>query len=268
VVTPELTVITPVSFDHEAYLGNTLESIAMEKAGIVKRQVPLVLAKQAPVADGVITRRAEEQQAPVFRTREVHVTNVSVHSDGSSFLLDGERYECPLPGRHQIENAVTAIIAGRLLGLAPPAIQSGLKNTIWPGRLERISHSPDFILDGAHNPAGAAALATHIREFYSTRPVWIVYGAMRDKAIEEVTSLLFPLADRLIVTAPDFPRALRPETILEVAPHLHAQMASTVPEAIELARMAPRDAAVFFTGSLFLVGEARKLLLGQPASVS
>ena len=266
VIVPELCVITPVSFDHEAYLGNKLESIAFEKAGIIKWHVPLVLAQQAAVADAMITKRAEEQQAPVIRTSEVQLTGVSTHSGGSSFQIDGEGFECPLPGRHQIENAVTAILAARQLGVHTAAIQSGLKDTVWAGRLEHVSHAPDFILDGAHNPAGAAALAAYIREFHSARPVWIVYGAMRDKAIEEVTSQLFPLAERLIVTAPNFPRALRPETILEIAPHPSAQVTSSVAEAIELARTAPPDAAIFFTGSLFLVGEARRLLLEHPVS--
>jgi dihydrofolate synthase / folylpolyglutamate synthase len=117
------------------------------------------------------------------------------------------------------------------------------------------------VLDGAHNPAGAAALGAYIREFCVHRPVWLVYGAMRDKAIEEVTGELFPLADRVIATAPNFPRALRPEAILSVTEHPHSEIAETVQDAIEIAHHAPKDAIVFFTGSLFLVGEARALLL-------
>jgi dihydrofolate synthase/folylpolyglutamate synthase len=119
------------------------------------------------------------------------------------------------------------------------------------------------VLDGAHNPAGARALAAYIREFHSNRPVWLVYGAMRDKAIDEVTEQLFPLAQRLILTAPDFPRALRPEAILEIASYSGAVLTETVSQAIEVAHQAPRDAIVFFSGSLYLVGEARKLLLNK-----
>ena len=122
---------------------------------------------------------------------------------------------------------------------------------VWPGRLEYVSQSPDFVLDGAHNPAGAAALASYIREFCAHRPVWLVYGAMRDKAIEEVTQQLFPLAGRLIVTAPHFPRALRPEAILEIASHPDAHITPSVSEAIEIARTAPPDAVVFFTDLSF-----------------
>jgi dihydrofolate synthase/folylpolyglutamate synthase len=136
-----------------------------------------------------------------------------------------------------------------------------LQKTRWPGRLEYVSHNPDFVLDGAHNPAGAAALRDYIREFYAKRPVWIVYGAMRDKAIEEVTTQLFPLADHLIVTAPNFPRALRPEAIAEIAPHPNTTITQSIGEAIEVAHTAPPNAIIFFTGSLFVVGEARAALV-------
>jgi dihydrofolate synthase/folylpolyglutamate synthase len=165
-----------------------------------------------------------------------------------------------------VENAAAAILACRQLGIQDAAIQAGLKDVVWPGRLEFISSRPDFVLDGAHNPAGAAALGSYIREFCVNRPVWLVYGAMRDKAIEEVTAELFPLANRLIVTSPDFPRALRPEAILAVNPHPNTTIAPTIPEAIDIAASAPPEAIVFFTGSLFLVGEARPLLLARERS--
>jgi len=261
VVMPELCVITPVSYDHEALLGNTLESIAREKAGILKPGVPVVMAKQQEQAEEVILLRAKELGCALTRAGEVPVANVSAGRSGSAFTLDGERYVCGLAGRHQIENAVTAIVACQQLSLPARAIQTGLETVRWPGRLEFVSHEPDFVLEGAHNPAGAAALAGYIEEFCSSGPVWIVYGAMRDKAIEEVAGRLFPLAERLILTAPDFSRALRPEAILQMMPHANASVAQTVAEAIEIARTAPGEATVFFTGSLFLVGEARALLV-------
>jgi dihydrofolate synthase/folylpolyglutamate synthase len=167
---------------------------------------------------------------------------------------------CPLAGRHQIENAKVAVLACQALGIPSKHIRSGLEAVKWPGRLEQIAHAPDFILDGAHNPAGAAALAAYIKEFHSHRPVWLVYGAMRDKAVAEVAELLFPLADRIIATAPNFSRALRPQAILELSPHREATIAETIAGAIEQACQAPPNAVVFFTGSLFLVGEARAIL--------
>jgi dihydrofolate synthase/folylpolyglutamate synthase len=257
-----VTVITQVAFDHESFLGNTIESIASEKAGIVKRGVPLVLSRQSPVAETVIEDRARELESKVVRTASAVVGDIIATAYGSTFSVDGCRYECALPGRHQIENAVAAILACREFGNAPAAIQAGLARARWPGRLEYVSRDPDVVLDGAHNPAGAQALASYIREFCADRPVWIVYGAMRDKAIDEVASQLFPLAHRLILTAPNFPRALRPETVLAAYDHRDAVLTSTVPEAIVVARNAPANAVVFFTGSLYLVGEARALLVG------
>jgi dihydrofolate synthase/folylpolyglutamate synthase len=265
VVSPQLTIVTPIAFDHEAFLGNTVEAIASEKAGILKPGVPVVVACQLPEAERVVLARATELDCPTVLAGEHAVSNVAASAEKSSFVLDGESYECPLPGRHQIDNAVTAILASKVLGIAVETIKRGLGRTRWPGRLEYLSRGPDFVLDGAHNPAGARAFAEYIKEFRGGRPVWLIYGAMRDKAIDEVTAELFPLADKLILTKPDFPRALRPEAILKTFDHPNAIATDSVPQAIEIAHTAPPEALVFFTGSLYLVGEARRLLLGSDA---
>jgi dihydrofolate synthase / folylpolyglutamate synthase len=261
VISPELCVITPVAYDHESFLGNTLESIACEKAGIIKRDVPVVMARQLDAAERVITARAQEMWSRVIRTADAAVTDVKVTPYRSRLAVDGVEYECGLAGRHQIENATAAVLASRELGVDDAAIRAGLREVNWPARLEFMAREPDFVLDGAHNPAAAMVLADYIREFWRKRPVWLVYGAMRDKAIEEVTAQLFPLAERLIVTAANFPRALRPEAILEVANHPNATVTHTLAEAIAVAREAPRETIVFFTGSLFVVGEARAQLV-------
>ncbi len=165
VIAPVLTVITPVAFDHESFLGNTIELIASEKAGIIKAGIPLVLSRQSGAAEVVIKERARELGCRVVRAADAEIADVRATAYGSEFRLDGAMYECALPGRHQIENAVTAILACRELGIENEAIQEGLRNARWPGRLELVSRNPDFILDGAHNPAGARALASYIREF-------------------------------------------------------------------------------------------------------
>lgn len=268
VMHPQLTVITPISFDHETFLGNTLESIASEKAGIIKRGVPVVIASQDERSNKVLISRSALMSAPLLPTSAISVSNESFSPSGCRFQLDGDEYTCALPGRHQLQNALTTIVACRQLGLPLQAIQQGLANVQWPGRLEYIQHEPAFILDGAHNPAGAAALASYVREFLSGRPVWIVYGTMRDKAIDEVIETIFPLADRLILTAPNFPRALRPEAISELTSRTDAVIAPDVESAIALAREAPSNAAVIFTGSLFLVGEVRATLLRKMKTTS
>jgi dihydrofolate synthase/folylpolyglutamate synthase len=146
-----------------------------------------------------------------------------------------------------------AAIALTELGVSP----AGIAGTHWPGRLEHVSERPEIIIDGAHNPAGTRALAAYIRRFYSGRRVWIIYGALRDKAVAEMTSILFPLADHVILTAPDNTRAMPPEDI--AAPG--AQLTHSIAEAIALLDAVPPDDAVFIAGSLYLAGEARAVLV-------
>ena len=258
VVTPELCVITPIDFDHEAFLGKSLESIAGEKAGILKRGVPAVFSAQRPEAEAVLDRRAAELGLEVRRHEPV--TELELKPEGNSFAMAGLRVKCPLAGEHQVENAAVAATALSCLGVAREAIEQGIALTEWPGRLERASTNPDVILDGAHNPAGARALAAYIDRFYSSRPVRLIYGAMRDKAVEEISGILFPRARQVIVTAPKQARALAPESLLQIAAHPDLRIAATLEEALEMVREAGPAEAVFITGSLFLVAEARGIL--------
>jgi len=252
VVQPALTVITPIDFDHEAYLGHTIEAIASEKAGILKRRVPAVFARQRPEAAAVLEARAATLQVPVTRAEDFEIRDLHIDARGSRF----SGIVCPLAGEHQVDNAVTAALALRTLGVST----DGIAEARWPGRIEHVSPNPDIILDGAHNPAGARALARYLERFYGTRRIWLVYGAMRDKAIEEVAGILFPIATELVLTAPDTPRALRPEALAEFAGRGHIE--PTVEAAINYARTHAADEDVIvITGSLFVVGEARKLFL-------
>ena len=250
VVTPALSVITPVDFDHQFFLGDTIEKIAAEKAGILKPGVPAVFAEQREEAETVLRAHAK---GPYTLARDWAITDLSVNARGSKFRMRGQGVVCPLAGQHQVENARTAAIALHQLGV--PA--DGIAQTRWPGRLEQVSREPEIILDGAHNPAGARALADYIRSFYSGRRIWMIYGVMRDKAAGEMTALLFPLADRVIVTAPDNSRAMPPEEI----PAPGATLTQTVGQAVALTREAAADDVIFITGSLFVVGEARALLV-------
>jgi dihydrofolate synthase/folylpolyglutamate synthase len=250
VVEPALTVITPIDFDHEAYLGHTIAAIASEKAGILKPGVPAVFARQRSDAAAVLDERARALGIDVTRAEEFEIRDLAIDARGSSF--SGLRV--PLAGEHQVGNAITAALALQRLGVSP----KGIEDAKWPGRLEQVAPNPDVILDGAHNPAGARALAHHLERFYSHRRIWMIYGAMRDKSVEEIAGILFPVAQELIFTAPDFARALRPEALVEIAGRGRAT--STVAEALELVRgEADADDVIVITGSLFLVGEARAL---------
>lgn len=257
VVSPELTVITPIDFDHEQYLGRSIEAIAGEKAGILKAGIPAVFARQRPEAAAVLEAKAAELGIRVVRTGEVEVTHLELDARGSRFQVDGLEIECPLAGEHQVGNAVTAVAALRELGVAPEAIQAGIAGARWPGRLERIADRPEVIVDGAHNPAGARALAAYIDRFYAGRRIMMIFGAMRDKAIDEIAGVLFPRAAEVILTAPRQARAIAPEAVARLADHPRVRIAADVAEALEMARGGSAEDAVFVTGSLFLVAEAR-----------
>lgn len=260
VVDPEVAVITPIDFDHEAFLGSSIESIAAEKAGILKPGRPAVFAQQRPDALKILELRALELDIPVKQSSAWRIEDLQLAKFHSQFTLAADEeisIECPLAGAHQVENARTAVAALDVFGLSPAAIREGVKRARWPGRLERVAENPDIILDGAHNPAGARALAAYIREFFSGEPVRIIYGAMRDKAIEEVTETLFPLAREIILTAPDQPRAIRPESLAPMLGSSAVRIADNIAEAVRMTREAPMT--TFITGSLFLVGEALAL---------
>jgi dihydrofolate synthase / folylpolyglutamate synthase len=254
VVTPELCVITPIDYDHQIFLGDTIQQIAAEKGGILKPGVPAVFAGQRREAEAVLLAQA---QGPCTLSRDWPITDLAVDARGSRFRLRDLEIVCPLAGEHQVENSRVAAIALAQLGVSP----AGIASTHWPARLELVSERPDIIIDGAHNPAGTRALAAYIRRFYLGRRIWLVYGALRDKAVAEMTSILFPLADRVILTAPANSRAMPPEDI----PAPGASITHSIAEAIGLlAEAAPGD-VIFIAGSLYLAGEARAALRKREA---
>jgi dihydrofolate synthase/folylpolyglutamate synthase len=233
VVDPVLTVITPVDLDHQIFLGDTIEQIAAEKAGILKRGVPAVFARQRAEAEAVLNARAAELGIPVRHAGDFEIRDLEMDARGSRF----SGIEIPLAGEHQVDNA-------------------GIAETRWPGRLEHISPNPDIVLDGAHNPAGARALARYLETYYSGRKRWMIFGAMRDKAVAEMGAILFPLAAELILTAADSPRSMPPEELAALAGRGRA--VANIGVALRLvAGEAAADDAIIITGSLFLVGEAR-----------
>jgi dihydrofolate synthase / folylpolyglutamate synthase len=270
IVEPELCVITPIDFDHERWLGNSLEAIAGEKAGILKPGVPAVFSAQRPEAERVLREKAAAVGAWVFDAREAAQWDVQLSADGMRFKHTrrfGIEVDCPLAGEHQLVNAATAITALEELGVEPEAIREGLRSVQWPGRLETVGRNPRIVLDGAHNPAGARALAQFVDRFYPPKEGskrWAVYGAMRDKSVQEITEILFPAFDELVLTAPDNPRAVRPEVLAEEWGHRSPHVTANTADALRLVReKAGAEDTIFITGSLFVVGEARGLLLGR-----
>jgi dihydrofolate synthase/folylpolyglutamate synthase len=268
VIRPQAAVITPVDFDHEALLGKAAASISAEKAGILKQGVPAVFAPQHPEAKEVLEARARELGIRVVHAgRDWRAANIRQQDGRYRFhALDngGRRLtaDLGLAGEHQITNALAAVATLDLLGVPDEAIERGLREARWPGRLEQVAENPMVLLDGAHNPAGARALARHVRRHFPGRRVWLIYAAMRDKAVEEVAGILFPLAHKVFLARLSQARALHPETLRDIAGHHHAciEIAGTFAEALSAARAAASPADIILvTGSLFLAGEAKAL---------
>jgi dihydrofolate synthase/folylpolyglutamate synthase len=272
ILSPVVTIITRVDFDHENFLGHSLNEIAAEKAGILKPGVPLVLAEQRPEAREVILARAKSLACPILEPVKIFQVDQESMQDGSvrARVIEvdsGKIFELApsLPGRFQFQNALNAVAAVRLLRdrgfqISSHAITQGIANTIWPGRLEKLQSSPDVYCDGAHNPGAARELATFLEQNFAGRKIWLLYAALRDKAVDEVAGLLFPLAAEVIFTEPRTSRAVSATQLAEIAGH-HAAKFSVIPDAERafehaLAEAAPQD-AIFITGSLYLVGQLR-----------
>ena len=252
VVSPIATAITSIAFDHQLHLGHSLAAIAREKAGIVKPGVPLVVGPLEPEAEGAIAAIAAARGAPI------------VHASPA----DADGFAVGLPGIHQRANAGVAVRLLRLLdarGVAVPhdAIAAGLAEPRWPGRLEtrRFAGGRELLLDAAHNPAGAAALASYLQaEPSGRRP--LVFAAMKDKSAREMFGVLLPAVDRLIVTRASTRRSADPDALAaiarEVAPSMAIEVAPVVEDALDRAwRASPR---IVVAGSIFLLGDVLKLI--------
>jgi dihydrofolate synthase / folylpolyglutamate synthase len=265
VLQPEMCVITRVDYDHERYLGNSIESIAGEKAGILKAGTPAVFGAQRPEAMAVLEARAAELGIFSIRSSIWGAANVEYSADGNRFAAERAGRQIAIEGRlageHQVENALTAVTALELLKVPESTISRGIADATWPGRLERVGERPEILLDGAHNPAGVRALAAHLRRFYADRRIWLVYGAMRDKSLDEIAGILSPLAYRVVLTSPETHRALRAEVLGRLFDDSAVVVAESVADALAAARAAGPEDLVVITGSLMLVGEARGLLV-------
>jgi len=280
---PRVAVITQIDLDHERFLGTTISAIAAEKAGIIKRKGVVISAASHPEAAAVIQTRAEALEARLIETwRDYSVEDITRTDGRHSFSIahrDGFRLrlEPALRGKHQMENALAAAVAARELALQGfpirnEHIQQGLAAAQWPGRLEAIREEPLVLLDGAHNPAAARALARFLDECFTGKRVILVYGAMRDKAVPEIAEVLFPKAGLVVLTQPEQFRAAAPETVRDLTGHLNSNIVIE-PEleaalACALATAEPDD-VILVTGSLFLVGDAkRRCVEAAPKAVS
>ena len=273
VIRPLVSVITNISVEHKEYLGDTIEAVASEKAGIIKDGVPILTGVDQPAAFQVIERICNEKRAPLYRLGR----DFSFHRKGfNNFSYNGinESFDLltlNLRGGHQFQNASLAVAAVEMLknkGFLIPleALIDGLGKVSWPGRLETISQSPMIILDGAHNPAGAEMLSRAIKEELEFNRLYLVLGIMADKEVEGIISPLAPLAHEVILSRPQYERASRPSDLLPLAIryNMNSRAFEHLREAIDYARSkAGSEDLIIISGSLFTVGEARGILTGQ-----
>ncbi len=273
IVQPDVAVITAIDFDHENYLGHSIELIAAEKAGIIKPHVPAISASERPEARAVIASQAAKMNAPLTEIDAAfHLENIqnsaglycatAIGSESAKKLA--LRLAPSLPGAFQIRNALTAATAATLLAgkgfpaINTDAIERGIANTKWPGRLESLAEHPALYVDGTHNPSGARELQKFWQENFANKKIYLVYGAMRDKSVDEIAGVLFSHADTVILTEPRQPRAISATLLAEMTGH-HARKIEIVADpsaALERAlALAQPDDAVFATGSLYLVGD-------------
>ena len=276
---PAATVLTRIALDHQAWLGDTLEAIAAEKAAIVRPGVGVaVSAAQAPVAHTILVERARE--AGVALLVEGRDLRVEVKERG----LGGQRIRCHGPGwdmddlrlgllgTYQPSNALVAVAAARALGAPASAIANGLVRARWPGRFDvRRAHGGWLVLDGAHNPAGALALAESLTAYFGGQPLTLVAGMSADKDAAGILRPLVPLADRVILTAASNARAATADDLVAAMPSTAAPVAraASVEHALALAAAPPRTPVVCVAGSLFLVGDALRAVGAgdQPCAV-
>lgn len=273
VVDPLVSVITSLSLDHMAVLGDTLPKIAFEKAGIIKPGRPVVLSPQQDEARAVIETVAAERGCPLVEVGRDYTWAAGSHSlDGQTFSVwrAGEaplELRIPLLGQHQVENAATAYAAldvarGQGLTITDEHIRAGFAGVVWPGRFEILQRSPLLIVDSAHNRDSARRLRQALDDYLPGQPVILIYGASEDKDIEGMFAELMPRVSRVIATQSVHPRAAQVDQLVELAgkyghpAEAVAPVEQAVMRALQLAAAEP-GAAVVAAGSLFIAAAVR-----------
>jgi dihydrofolate synthase/folylpolyglutamate synthase len=287
IVDPLISVITDIDFDHQNFLGNTLPEIAREKAGILRPKGTVVLLPQHPVVNETLGKEimardahamsAVKHMPPMTPAADDEMNHTAVGYNQFILAVMGKeiKVDFQLVGRHQLRNLALAITAAEELNklgfhISAEDIEQGIRSTTWPARFQVIPPSegfPEIVLDVAHNPAGAWALRSALSTFYEGRPLTFIFGAMRDKAIGEIADIIFPLADRVIATHAENPRAASPQQIAELGAHAQTEIlqAKSVPEALERAcTLAGSHGVIVITGSIYIVGEALGILARKP----
>ena len=268
---PAVAVIAQIELDHQAVLGDTIEAIATEKAAII-RSGTAISAAQAPAAERVIVARAAAVGVPLLlEGRDLSVSVERRGPDGQWLTCTGPGWsltglELAMPASYQPSNALLAVAAARELDAGEAAIRAGLTRAWWPGRFQVLRRAHGFlVLDGAHNPAGARALAVSLRDVFGPTGVTFVLGVLTDKDARGILEALAPLADRLILVAPATPRAAAPEALRALVPATvpSVEIAGSPADALACAGRLATTPVICVAGSLFLIGEVLRELAGS-----
>ncbi len=270
---PLLSIITSISFDHTAFLGNTLSDIAAEKAGIIKENCPVLVQKQSEDAvTDVFKRKASLLNAKFHEVKTPFL--ISRDLSGQSFSVDGLSLKTSLLGTYQLQNAATAVSAAKLLSIPDEAIRRGIEDTRWEARFELLRRDPLFFCDGGHNIEGAKVLYESLTTYFPGKKVIFISGVLKDKDYERMYEIMLPLAKCFFTVTPKSERAL---DAVELAALINrkagqeelATPCSCVSEAIDLAlKKADREDLICSFGSLYFQGEIRRIVLSQDTNLS
>ena len=272
IVDPLLSVITTISYDHMKILGDTLGQIAFEKAGIIKKNRPLVMYPQAQEAEQAILRRAAEENSKVYRVDGLKYNITSSSLNGMDFDITGaykyENMHISLVGEFQVRNAMTAVLAAEALRdldciIDDKAIYEGLRNARWPGRFEVLNHEPCVVIDGGHNVEGIRSTSATIRKYFPNGRILIVCGILEDKQYDDMVQELVKITKEFISVTPSNPRALPAEELKNAIEQYggNAKAAESIKEGAELALGSSKEYdCILFCGSLYMIGEARTVL--------
>jgi dihydrofolate synthase / folylpolyglutamate synthase len=271
VISPILSLISNIGYDHMGILGDTIEEIAFQKAGIIKKEVSVITTVEQIEALNVIEKKANTVHSDTYILgRDFSVLHKKSSDNGEEFLYTGFENsnisaELSMKGIHQVKNAGLALAAVEYLTrkgfyrIDPEKIKTGLFRANWAGRFEKVSSSPDIIIDGAHNHQGIQALRQTIENHYKGRKVYLLFAALHDKAYKNMMKELENIIDEAYFTTFDFPRAASAEQLLAESPFQKSCAISSWKDALKEAKKKLKDEDVLvITGSLYFISEVRK----------
>ncbi|RFU71565.1 bifunctional folylpolyglutamate synthase/dihydrofolate synthase [Peribacillus saganii] len=273
VIIPILSVITNISLEHTAVLGDTISAIAGEKAGIIKEKIPIITGARDAEAIAVIKERAKRLNSPIMILDEdIIITDNTIRDRLQSFSMKvgNSNYfglQISMLGRHQISNAALAVAAvdwlnsTGLFSISEASIHLGLKKTIYNGRFEMVSEQPLIVLDGAHNPAGVEVLAETLQNYFPERKYYIIFAALADKDYLKMSDTLGRIAAKIWFTEINHERALKAEVLFEKSKLKNKELQQNWKRAMDQALdLMEKDSVLVITGSLYFLAEVRRLL--------